>query len=77
MGNTKKTLEEMDVMDDFLTNAMDADEDDGEDFCRLLLGVLLQRQVGKLRINAQKSFQRILPGKRGIRMDVVFKEDFD
>ena len=26
MGNTKKTLEEMDVMDDFLTNAMVADE---------------------------------------------------
>ena len=77
MGNTKKTLEEMDVMDDFLTNAMVADEDVGEDFCRLLLGVLLQRQVGKLRINAQKSFQGILPGKRGIRMDVEIKEDFD
>lgn len=75
MGNTKKTLEEMDVMDDFLTNAMVADEDVGEDFCRLLLGVLLQRQVGKLRINAQKSFQGILPGKRGIRMDVEIKED--
>lgn len=75
MGNTKKTLEEMDVMDDFLANAMVADEDVGEDFCRLLLGVLLQRQVGKLRINAQKSFQGILPGKRGIRMDVEIKED--
>lgn len=75
MGNTKKTLEEMDVMDDFLANAMVADEDVGEEFCRLLLGVLLQRQVGKLRINAQKSFQGILPGKRGIRMDVEIKED--
>ncbi len=75
MGNTKKTLEEMDVMDDFLANAMVADEDVGEDFCRLLLGVLLQRQIGKLRINAQKSFQGILPGKRGIRMDVEIKED--
>ncbi len=75
MGNTKKTLEEMDVMDDFLANAMVADEDVGEDFCRLLLGVLLQRQIGKLRINAQKSIQGILPGKRGIRMDVEIKED--
>lgn len=75
MGSTKKTLEEMDVIDDFLANAMVADEDVGEDFCRLLLGVLLQRQIGKLRINAQKSFQGILPGKRGIRMDVEIKED--
>ena len=49
MGKTKKTLEEMDVMDDFLMNATALDQELGEEeeFCRLILETLLQRQIGR------------------------------
>ena len=92
MGKTKKTLEEMDVMDDFLMNAAALDQELGEEFCRLILETLLQRQIGKIHITAQKtlqgihpdppflgkdSLQGILPEKRGIRMDVEILEGED
>lgn len=65
MGKTQKTLEEMDVMDDFLVNAAALDQELGEEFCRLILETLLQRQIGKIHITAQKTLQGILPEKRG------------
>ena len=77
MGKTKKTLEEMDVMDDFLVNAAALDQEVGEEFCRLILETLLQRQIGKIHITAQKTLQGILPEKRGIRMDVEILEGED
>ena len=45
MGKTKKTLEEMDVMDDFLVNAAALDQELGEEFCRLILETLLQSSI--------------------------------
>ena len=77
MGKPKKTLEEMDVMDDFLVNAVALDQEVGEEFCRLILETLLQRQIGKIHITAQKTLQGILPEKRGIRMDVEILEGED
>ena len=77
MGKTKKTLEEMDVMDDFLVNAAALDQELGEEFCRLILETLLQREIGKIHITAQKTLQGILPEKRGIRMDVEILEGED
>lgn len=77
MGKTQKTLEEMDVMDDFLVNAAALDQELGEEFCRLILETLLQRQIGKIHITAQKTLQGILPEKRGIRMDVEILEGED
>lgn len=47
MGKNKKTLVEMDVMDDFLMNAAALDQELGEEFCRLILETLLQRQIGR------------------------------
>ena len=74
MGKTKKTLEEMDVMDDFLVNVAALDQELGEEF---ILETLLQRQIGKIHITAQKTLQGILPEKRGIRMDVEILEGED
>lgn len=67
----------MDVMDDFLVNAAALDQELGEEFCRLILETLLQRQIGKIHITAQKTLQGILPEKRGIRMDVEILEGED
>ena len=64
MGKTQKTLEEMDVMDDFLVNAAALDQELGEEFCRLILETLLQRQIGKIHITAQKTLDvEILEGE--------------
>ncbi|MDO4522199.1 MAG: hypothetical protein Q4B57_03515 [Eubacteriales bacterium] len=65
-----KPLEEMNLMDDFLMNEMTASPEMGIPFCREVLPVLLGRQVGKLRVVAQKIIPGTDPGKRGIRMDV-------
>lgn len=75
MSNTNKTFEELDVIDDFLMNAVATDPEVGEAFCRTILSVLLQRNINKLRITAQKTIPANVPGLRGIRMDVEIVEE--
>ena len=48
-----------------LVNAAALDQELGEEFGRLILETLLQRQIGKIHITAQKTLQGILPEKRG------------
>lgn len=75
MSHTKKTFEELDVMDDFLMNAVAADAEMGEGFCRSLLAGLLQRDIGRIRIVAQRTIPASTPEHRGIRMDVEIEEE--
>lgn len=70
-----KAFEELDVIDDFLINAIASDPEVGEPFCRTVLSVLLQKHINKLRIITQKSIPAIIPDLRGIRMDVEILED--
>ena len=74
MDYTKKKLEDMDVMDDFLMGQLAADESFGTDFCRLVISTLLQRKIGKLRVSTQKVLAALTPSQRGIRMDVEVEE---
>ena len=74
MDYTKKKLEDMDVMDDFLMGQLAADESFGTDFCRLVISTLLQRKIGKLRVSTQKVLAALTPSLRGIRMDVEMEE---
>lgn len=74
MGYTNKPFEELDVLDDFLINAIAADPEVGESFCRRLLSVLLQREIGEISIIAQYTFPAPTPEYRGIRMDVKIEE---
>lgn len=74
MSYTNKSFEELDVLDDFLMNAVATDPQVGEPFCRTVLSVLLERKVGKLRIVAQRAISALTPGLRGIRMDVEVEE---
>ena len=75
MSSTNKTFEELDVIDDFLINAIATDPEVGEPFCRTILSVLLQKKIEKLRVVAQKTIPACVPGLRGIRMDVEIEED--
>ena len=55
MSYIKKPLEELDVIDDFLMNAVATDPEVGEEFCRTILSVLSQKPIGKIRIVAQRT----------------------
>lgn len=71
----KRSLEELNVIDDFLMNAAASDPEGGEEFCRLLLSTLLEREIGEVKINTQKALPAYTPEHRGIRMDVEVKEE--
>ena len=71
----RRSLEDLNVMDDFLMNAAASDPEGGEEFCRLLLSILLEREIGKVRVNTQKVIPAYSPALRGIRMDVEVVED--
>ena len=69
-----KKFEELDIIDDYMMNLVASDPVVGQDFSRTLAEALLQRKLGKIRVNVQ----RVIPGnpqkKRGIRMDVEVLE---
>ena len=74
MSYINKPFEELNVMDDFLMNAIAADAEVGEDFCRSLLSVLLGRSIGKIKVVAQYALPALTPKHRGIRMEVKIEE---
>ena len=74
MCYTNKPFEELDVLDNFLMNAIATDQEVGEAFCKNVLSVLLQRPVGKVKVVAQYTLPAQNPRYRGIRMDVKVEE---
>ena len=74
MAYTKKTLEELNVIDDFLMNSLASDKEVGEEFCRVVLSTLLQRKIGKVNVTIQKVIPPADPNLKGIRLDVKVEE---
>ena len=70
----KRSLEELNVLDNFLISAVAADQEVGETFCRTVLTVLLGREVGNIRVHAQRFISALTPALRGIRMDIEVEE---
>lgn len=71
----RKRLEDMNLLDDFLFNAVMTFPGIGERFCRLLLQVVLGREIGRLRVVAQRVFGGRDEEFRGARLDVLAEED--
>ena len=74
MSYTKKPLEELNVIDDFMISAVASDKDVGVPFCRRILSVLLQREIGDIKVSVQQFVSAVTPEHRGIRMDVEIEE---
>lgn len=74
MSNSRKKLEDMDVIDNFLIGQLASDKVFGVDFCRRMLSTLLHRKIGSLRVISQKEIPALTPELRGIRMDVEVEE---
>ena len=75
MERRRKTLEELNLLDDFLFNAMLTYPDTGEAFIRKLLETLFDRKFPHLKIHPQKTFIGLNTGLRGARLDVYIEED--
>ncbi len=71
----KRSLEELNVIDDFLMNAAASDPEGGAEFCRLLLSALLERNITAVTVNTQKVLPAYTPELHGIRMDVEVREE--
>lgn len=72
-----KTLEELDVLSDFMMNAIANNPDVCEPFFRLLLSILLEIEIGSIMVRAQSVVPGDTPNLRGIRLDVEVVEHLD
>ncbi|MBO6206375.1 MAG: hypothetical protein J6O73_05490 [Lachnospiraceae bacterium] len=70
----KKQLEDMNLIDNFLIQAISSDQEVNEASLRCILEVLLERKIGKIRVVSEKIVPGYSPEHRGIRMDVEITE---
>lgn len=74
--NRRKTLEELNLIDDFLFQEVLSLEG-GAEFARILLGTILGRHIRKVRVIPQKSIPGFDTDKHGIRLDAYIEDVSD
>ena len=75
MQNERKKLEELNLLDDFLFNAMMTYPEMGEKFTRKILKLLFNREFRNLKVIAQKSYGGLNTDLWGARLDVYVESD--
>lgn len=70
----KKKLKELNLLDDFLFNIMVTHPKIGEQFCRILLGMILGRSFGGLEVIAQRAYYGGDTNLHGAGLDVCLEE---
>ena len=70
MQNERKKLEDLNLLDDFLFNAMMTYPEMGEEFTRKILKLLFNKEFRNLKVIAQKSYGGLNTDLRGARLDV-------
>ena len=73
----KRTLKELNLLDDFLFGKMLTHPTYGEQFCRLLLKILLNRDFKNLVVVPQKTYSGADTTLHGARLDVYLEEESD
>ena len=71
----KRTLQELNLLDDFLFNKVTSYPGIGEEFGRELLRLIYQREFGRIKVVPQKVYYGSDVGKHGIRLDVYLEEE--
>ncbi len=72
----RKSLEELDVLSNFMLNAIANDPDVSKPFFQKVLSILLEREIGEVTVHAQAFLPADSPQHRGIFMDVeIIEED--
>lgn len=72
-----RKLEDLNLIDNFLFQAVLSDETDGEEFARILLSTILGKQIRKVRIVPQRNILGLDTGKHGIRLDAYVEDVSD
>ena len=75
MQNERKKLEELNLLDDFLFNAMMTYPEMGERFTRKILKLLFNKEFRNLKVIAQKSYGGLNTDLRGARLDVYVESE--
>ena len=70
-----RTLEELNLVDDFLVNSLTSHKIYGEQSARYILECILHRQIGKLTVVPQRFFCGENLETHGIRLDVYLDEE--
>lgn len=70
-----KPLAEMNLIDDFLMSALTCHEEHGPEAMRYILGCILQRDLGKLKVVSQHILPGADPESHGVRLDVYLDEE--
>ena len=70
-----KTLEELNLVDDFLVNSLTSHKVYGEQSARYILECILHRPIGKLTVVPQRFFGGENTEAHGIRLDVYLDEE--
>ncbi len=73
----QRTLDELNVIDNFLFQEMMAQDEDGERFARILLKTILNKPIRNVKIIPQKVIPGIDVDKHGIRLDAYIEEVMD
>ena len=69
-----KKLREMNVIDNFLFQEIMVDEERGKEACRLILGRILNREIGEIDFTPEKVVPGVSEENHGIRMDAYITE---
>ena len=71
----RRKLEELNLLDDFLFGSVVSYPGIGEQFARILLRIIFQKEFGKLTVIPQKNYYGIDTDKHGARLDVYLEEN--
>lgn len=71
---TKRKLEELNLIDDFLFQELISQKGDGEEFARILLSTILGKPIRKVRVIPQKTILGIDTDRHGVRMDAYIED---
>lgn len=71
----KRTLKNLNLLDDFLFGTLVSHKEFGEAFCRELLQTIFQRKFGKLKVIPQRQYYGDDTEYHGTRLDVYLEED--
>ena len=74
---TRRKLEDLNLIDNFLFEALVSHPEFGEPFCRIMLSILMQREVGQVKVVSQKVYPGSDTDRHGSRLDVYVEEYFN
>lgn len=72
-----RKLEELNLIDNFLFQEMLLQKEEGEEFARILLGTILEKNIRKVRIIPQKNILGKNTDRHGVRLDAYIEDVSD